>query len=257
MCGFGSLHHSSDDAVRIKPASCRSWACETCAPIRKMLCEIEARSGNPNRFLTLTCNPAVGSSPGHRRKIMGKAFPKLMKRIGRLHGGVAPQYFVVVERTKAGEPHFHVLLRCSYVDHKLLSRWWRELTGAWVVDIRAVHGERQAARYVAKYLAKAPVRFGSSKRYWSSRGWLLNRGDEPALEWRREAWRWCRDEPDAICRLYQREGWQLVPHAAKNGMQTLVRAPWWKAGEAPVPSQFRVMTGCGGTGPPAPMRKAA
>jgi len=48
-----------------------------------------------------------------------------------------------------------------------------ELIGAPIVDIRALKNAQHAIRYVAKYISKAPARFGASKRYWCSRNWEL------------------------------------------------------------------------------------
>lgn len=197
-----------------------------------MLCEIEIRSGKPNRFLTLTCNPAIGASPTDRRKRMGAAFPLLMRRVSRYLDGAPVAYWVVTEAHRSGEPHLHAALRCGFVPQKLLSAWWQELTGARIVDIRAVHSERQAARYITKYLAKTPAKFGSSKRYWSSRNWILDRGEQTADEWRKEQWRFCAEHPsDVVAGLRARGFWQ-VPDPGPRGEIVMMRpvwaAPWIK-----------------------------
>lgn len=137
MCGVGSLIYDSGSVVEIKASGCRSWTCDTCAPIRKDRLEIQLRLGRPNYFLTLTCNPAIGKNPQDRRERMGKAFPRLMRRIHH-RTGVKPEYGVIVEETLQGEPHFHVALRCAKIYKKWIKRWWHELTGAYMVDLQEV-----------------------------------------------------------------------------------------------------------------------
>ncbi len=43
-----------------------------------------------------------------------------------------------------------------------------ELTDSPIVDVRAVKNQREAIRYVAKYISKKPEQFGTAKRYWRS-----------------------------------------------------------------------------------------
>ena len=45
----------------------------------------------------------------------------------------------------------------------------RRLANSPICDIRKVSGTSQAASYVAKYIGKAPARFGRSRAYWYSR----------------------------------------------------------------------------------------
>lgn len=231
MCGVGSLVYDSDGVVEIKPSACRAWSCETCAPARRAKCEIHARQGRPNKFFTLTSNPKRGASPIERRKLMGEAFPLLMRRWER-RTGEKPEFNVIVEETKNGEPHFHVLMRAKYVHWVWLSKWWRELTGAKVVDIRAVKGTRGAARYISKYIGKGLHKFGTYKRYWSSRKWLLppEAGDQAEL-WIPKAYRWTRDAIDDVVLSYRVAGWWRVPGVSRDGTIHLL----WRLSRPPAP----------------------
>lgn len=130
-----------------------------------------AVSGEPNRFLTLTVNPAFLDSPEARLTALNHAWKVIVKRLRRIHRRRTIEYLAVVEGTKAGEPHLHILLRAPFLPHDQLSEWMAELTTAPVVDIRSIRSRRQIANYVAKYIAKKPEQFGTHKRYWTSRGY--------------------------------------------------------------------------------------
>jgi len=100
--------------------------------------------------------------------MLSHAWRTIVKRLHRLYPFTAIEYLVVVEATKRGEPHLHILYRGPYVAQKRLSAWLYGLTGAWHADIRAIKNQREVVRYVGKYITKKPAQFGTSKRYWRS-----------------------------------------------------------------------------------------
>jgi len=132
-----------------------------------------AASGLPNRFLTLTVNPTVGTSQEERLQLLSHAWRVLVQRLRRKYGQDSIHYFAVVEETKRGEPHLHILLRSPYIPHSFISHAMRDLINAPIVDIRAIKNARDVVTYVAKYITKAPKQFGHAKRYWSSRGYEI------------------------------------------------------------------------------------
>jgi hypothetical protein len=81
------------------------------------------------------------------------------------------------ERTKAGEPHLHILLRAPFIPQDWIAEAMAELSGSPVCWIEAIANTRSAIRYVTKYVTKEPAQFGTGKRYWLSRNWLVNTGD--------------------------------------------------------------------------------
>lgn len=137
-----------------------------------------AASGLPNRFLTLTVNPSIGSDPEERLRLLAHGWRVCVQRLRRLYGVNEINYFAVVEETKQGEPHLHILLRSPFLPQRLISTIMADLIGAPIVDIRAIKGMREVVRYVAKYITKAPKQFGHAKRYWSSRNYEVK--DPPA-----------------------------------------------------------------------------
>jgi len=175
ICREWSLVKTLPDSRHAKPLYCRSWGCDICQPKRKAQLLALAASGSPNRFLTLTVNPATSDSPESRLRALSHAWKVIVKRLRREHGNHAINYLAVVESTKLGEPHLHILLRTPFISQRWLSSAMQELIDAPIVDIRKIRNQREVVRYVAKYITKAPAQFGSAKRYWSTPAYELDK----------------------------------------------------------------------------------
>lgn len=171
-------HHT--DGHLVKPLKCRAWNCDYCAPERRAQLMALAASGEPTRFITLTINPKHGSDPADRLKALSRAWRLIVKRLRRARRGASFEYLAIVEATKKGEPHLHILYRGPYVLQTELSSWMAEIADSPIVDIRRIKNQGEVIRYVAKYITKNPTQFGRSKRYWHSRGYELDppTGDE-------------------------------------------------------------------------------
>jgi hypothetical protein len=88
-----------------------------------------------------------------------------------------------METHKSGYPHFHLVARSDFIQAERMSRWWQELTEAYIVDIRAIRSKQNVARYVGKYITKQlHVPFTQRRVTWS-KGFFQNRpslgGEEP------------------------------------------------------------------------------
>jgi hypothetical protein len=151
---------------------CKSWTCPRCRPRRQRKLKWQAAAGKPVTFITLTCNPALHESPGEAARAMTKAWRAARRAIEKHYGKTKGEYLTVVEATKRGWPHLHVLTTRRWIDQPWLAALWQKLTGAHIVDIRRVTNDRMAASYVAKYLGKAPHQFMRCKRYYFTRGYL-------------------------------------------------------------------------------------
>lgn len=220
LCSHVQLVKRSGAAEDIKPLPCRSWGCDYCAPQRRAKLKAQAASGEPNKFLTLTVSPHTGTSPTDRRRMLHDAWKKLVKRIlrqfmltperrwtltkserepdieRRVRHATAetPQrgcdqlhYMAFIEKTKLGEPHLHILLRCPFLPQDWISEQMGELLGSPICDIRKIENTKHAIRYVTKYVGKAPAQFGSLKRYWISKHYELNKGEPEEhehIDWR-------------------------------------------------------------------------
>jgi len=168
ICRQWSLVKHAQNTAYARPLYCRSWNCETCRPKRKAQLLAQAASGQPTKFITLTANPRVGASPRDRLRMLSAGWRNCVKRLHRLYPSHEIEYMAVVEGTKRGEPHLHILYRGPWVDQRKLSAWMAHFADAPIVDVRAVRGRREAVRYVAKYISKKPEQFGTAKRYWRS-----------------------------------------------------------------------------------------
>lgn len=204
QCSRIELSVRRDGRIWRRPLPCRTWRCTFCARrLRSGIMQLAA-SGQPTRMLTLTCSPTAEPDAALARQLLHRSWRALRLKIARelakppgerwrarlknqanlkarglqsATGGqrqASPpslQYFAVVERHKSGRPHLHILLRCDFIPQAWLSAEMNRLAGSPIVDIRPVHGTKQAAAYVAKYIGKAPARFGSARSYWYTRDW--------------------------------------------------------------------------------------
>jgi len=162
-------------AFRAVTLWCRAWSCPDCSVVRaRQLVEL-AQSGKPTKFLTLTVNPATGTSPEARARSLVDAWRELVRLICKRQGIRHFAYFCVFEATKEGEPHLHILARMPYVNQAWLSVQMAALIEAPIMDIRAVKSVRHVSYYLAKYVGKDPHRFGTCKRYWTTRDWRVDR----------------------------------------------------------------------------------
>ena len=207
LCSEAVLVNQGIDAARAVTLRCRSWGCELCQPRRKARLIYLARSGQPQTFITITVNPAEGESQVDRARTLVKAWRLIVKRAKRQYGYKHIAYLCVFEATKKGEPHLHILSTVRWIDQKWLSRQMQEIANAPIVDIRKVRSGAHVAFYIAKYIGKAPHRFGTLKRYWHTKGWDLD-------PWKGETWG---------------TGWSARWEIVETKLCTL-RALWWMRG---------------------------
>jgi len=147
---------------------CRKWTCKVCGPRKKaQLCKRIVHA-KPQRMVTLTCRHEL--TPADQVQKMQRAAQRWWTIIRRTYG---PQEYVrFTEECKDGFPHYHYLVRGTYLPQREIAEHWRQLTGAAVTDIRKAHGRSVA--YVSKYVSKACTRDGTfsrqrlsvSRRFW-------------------------------------------------------------------------------------------
>lgn len=170
-CNSSTLVKRTGNAVTAHPLRCRCWSCAFCQPWRRAQLVRWAKDGKPTTFITLTSNPHWGPNPVYRARRLIEAWRLIVKQLRRIKRYKNLQYLIVMEATAKGEPHLHILARALYIDQRWLSNRMKELARAPIVDIRRIRGAKEAARYVAKYVGKAPHQFNHCKRYWNSRDW--------------------------------------------------------------------------------------
>lgn len=169
---IGTIVKQQGSTVTAIKVTCRSWSCESCRKQRTRKLMAEAIEGEPERFITLTCNPHWFDSPEERARKLIWAWRQIRRRFMKLYRNSKIEFLAVFERTGLGEPHLHIVQRGAYMRQKWLSQQLEHLIGAKIVDIRYIRSKKAVAFYIAKYIGKEPFQFGTLKRYWRSLKYL-------------------------------------------------------------------------------------
>lgn len=160
---------------------CRRWQCPDCGPRRTRDLRDRCRRAATTIFLTLTIRQGFAATPDAQAVELAKGWRMLRQYILRKMGWRKLPFIAVIEKHKSGWPHMHLLLRCKYVPHQLIRAWWVERFNSPRIWIEAINNEVKAARYLSKYLAKAPHAFEGTKRYWASHDFDLTKAERHAL----------------------------------------------------------------------------
>lgn len=224
LCGEGTLVNQGVYGVRAISLKCRSWGCENCAWDRRRQLTAMAMSGQPNTFITLTVDPSRFGSPINRARELVIAWRAVVKAACRRYGYSSIPYLCVFEATKRGEPHLHILCRVPWIDQNWLSKLMDNLIGAPIVDIRRIKSSRQVAAYVAKYVGKAPHRFGTCKRYWTTRDYSNDTYQPPEEPWHwSKLWQVRTMHIDDYMEIWEGWGWKISMN--RYMVTALERAP--------------------------------
>lgn len=172
LCREYSLVKHEGQILTARPLLCKCWSCEYCRPIRYAWLRRDARSGNPNLFVTLTSRVRNDISPDQAARNLVKAWRKVKAAARRKYPQEKFEYLAVFEETKQGWPHLHILTRGKWLDQSWLSAQMDRLTDSPIVDVRRIRSKGAVAAYVAKYVSKASAAFKGCKRYFLSRGYL-------------------------------------------------------------------------------------
>ncbi|MCP4306253.1 MAG: hypothetical protein GY788_15575 [bacterium] len=179
---------------------CKRYTCEACGPqrrarIHKMIQQGVAygrrrRRRDPARFITLTYPNKADASfdSAADMRATSERFRRLVQIIRR--HGLEFEYCRVLERTKKGRIHVHVLAWGDYLPNQLLQAWAHHVGFGWV-DIRAVKTPKRASRYMAKYLTKQGADYQwpkyarrfSYSRLWANRLTLAQIDEQWLQSW--------------------------------------------------------------------------
>lgn len=161
-CRLPQLHASdARDEVMIVERRCRSRVCPLCAAARAAdvtgdILQLVQTMDSP-RMLTLTLASTNRPLEDELDRLTS-SFRKLRQRKAwreHVHGGVWVIEVTLNESTGQWHPHAHALIDGKFWHQGDIANAWQSVTGdSRVVDIRMVHGRRDAARYVSKYVAK-------------------------------------------------------------------------------------------------------
>lgn len=175
LCRDATIRASTELGEVATPLKCKSWHCEECGPERQHQLQNRCIRANPHRFITITCRRGEAATPEDAAKKLADAWRTIVRRWRRLEAHHRCEYICIFEKHKSGWPHLHILWKGHWVSWKWLSNQTRELLNSPHVDIRRIDSTKQCVAYVAKYLSKSPERFGTCKRYWTSKGWPKHR----------------------------------------------------------------------------------
>lgn len=145
---------------RVTSSKCHDRFCLPCCNDRANAAQaklLDKMKGVLLRFVTLTLRSDDEPLQQQLDRLYA-SFRKLRQRAfwkRRVKGGIA---FVEVKWSAKGKrwhPHLHVMVHGMYLPKKDLGHEWYRVTGdSWIVDVRKVADETQAAKYVAKYATK-------------------------------------------------------------------------------------------------------
>jgi len=124
--------------------------------------------GQKLRFLTLT---TAGKVPKTHAETT-RDWAEFARRARREYGTF--EFFKVVEFTRSGLEHLHVLFRGSYIPQGWTSDEWESIHGAKITFIEEVKGTRaNVANYLVKYILKGEERYSWSKN-WVYQGFVAD-----------------------------------------------------------------------------------
>lgn len=167
---------------------CKRWSCPHCGQRKMTHFAHLVTNAKPNRLITLTVNPSLYESPREAYDATRRALPKLTTRLRKNHGEF--EYFRVLETTKKGWPHYHLVTRCPYISQQELSKRWASLTGAPIVDVRQIKKASHVYRYVIKYLGKQhSVPWTDRRVSWTRNFFIKDKFEKgPGLEMPEPEW---------------------------------------------------------------------
>lgn len=163
---------TANEKMKLVPARCRSWKCPDCGPKNARKLADRLALVKANKFLTLTIKADGTRSEQELLDVMNAAWRQLWKRVKRRYPNGRWRYVRVVELTKKRTPHLHILCTLPFIPQRWLARQWGELTGSYIVDIRAIKSARGLAHYLSKYVAKSVEGVAGRRKYGATVGAL-------------------------------------------------------------------------------------
>ena len=161
-CGAGVIVRRDGDQTTVRPVLCDRWSCALCGPRRaawlKRQITRTVEGEGLTHFWTLTLRrygdealtPAESVAQFERiQACWNRARLALSRRAKR--EGVELKYVWVIETTKAGMPHLHLLTNYDPGRSVLSAVWMRATGDSWVTDDEPIRDEGNAANYIAKY----------------------------------------------------------------------------------------------------------
>lgn len=164
---------ADEQKYRLRADYCKCRHCEPCARAKAGLMaanlrkRLETRPKGRYRLVTLTLLHSNTPLVNQIRRLY-KSFSDLRNRIlwkRSQHGGVAIMECKWDKKTRHWHPHLHCITEGAFMHQRDLAGAWHEITGdSFIVDIRELSSEKDAAHYVSKYVSK-----GTNGEVWHDR----------------------------------------------------------------------------------------
>lgn len=178
----------------IMAVTCKRWGCRYCGEKKARELGMRVQTAKPNKLITLTVNPRAYETPRAAYEDTRRKLSELSKVIRRENGEF--EYLRILEVTKKGWPHYHLVARSGYIKQKWISDVWNSLTGAPIVDIRAIKQLDNVYFYVMKYLCKQKYIPWTNRRVSWSRNFFPPKEKYEKGAWKLTAKRWTADHPE-------------------------------------------------------------
>ena len=178
-CGEATLVNPTIGSGRAVTLFCKCCGCRTCNPGYRKRLKALLLAGEPDMLLTLTAGPKAGDTTAQAIATLKRGWQILRRRMAKRLDLESLPFHVVVEATKKGRPHLHILCRAKFVKQAWLSNQMKALAGSPIVHVTRIWSQRHAAAYLGKYLTKVDRRFPGSHRHWGSQNYCLDAPDNP------------------------------------------------------------------------------
>lgn len=174
-CGIDAIEAENNLGGAAFARKCNCWPCPICGPRKRWLLIRQIAAGHPNRFATITCREGQFETVEIAAAKLSWFWKIVVQRWRRLKRGNKCEFAVVREAQENGWPHLHIAWRGSWLDWEWLRDQATELLNSPSVDVRYIYDPKRASQYIAKYIGKAPHRFGTLKRYWFSKNYRIEK----------------------------------------------------------------------------------
>lgn len=160
-CCCPTFRSGGGTLIGVNLARCRDRLCPLCSHRRGYQATAKVlaltHEFNAPRLLTLTLRATDEPLKACVFRLFNRfgALRAMKGWSSRVTGGVWTLEVTRNPTTGQWHPHLHIIADGEFFPQPLLKKLWHEATGdSFIVDVRAIHDRREAAKYVAAYLAK-------------------------------------------------------------------------------------------------------
>lgn len=182
LCTSQITVNANQHGGEILAVRCKRWSCEYCREVNRQRVIRIAAAAKPRALLTLTVRHTDYECPDEAAEALKRGLRLLRLRLKRHPMLQNFRFLAVFEKHKSGWPHLHLLIKGQYLPWQQLRSMWEGITGSYMVDIRRIKTNGQAAMYVAKYIGKDLSAFAHCKRWWRSTGYTEEQPEDYQAE---------------------------------------------------------------------------